>query len=270
MGSSPKKLQQRKAAQKALDDLFERPDTVNVIHYSCESFYDRNDGTSPRITSIAVHNLGSSQTKSFSIHQTAEIRGFDLDDIEENYDELEKAMLNDFYTHVDKRNNYRWLHWNMRDSNYGFEAIAHRFRVLNGKTRDMPDLPQAQRYDLAVILSTIYGPEYTGHPRMQTIMKRNNITDKDFLKGSEEAEAFESKDFVRLHQSTLRKVQVISNIAELAWRNELDTQTPLWKFYGLNLKAWVEEVTEHWMFKVLGALALGYTLYEISRVIGLF
>jgi len=38
-----------------------------VIHYSCESFYDRPNGASPRITSIAVRKLDSGQTLSFSI-----------------------------------------------------------------------------------------------------------------------------------------------------------------------------------------------------------
>lgn len=49
-------------ARKELDDIWDHPEQVSVIHYSCESFYDRTDGTSPRITSIAIRNLESGQT----------------------------------------------------------------------------------------------------------------------------------------------------------------------------------------------------------------
>ncbi len=108
------------------------PEYTIVIHYSCESFYDRADGSSPRITSIAVYNIGSGQTNSFSIHQKAEIKKYSRNDIEKHYEELEKLMLDDFYDFVKLHEKYNWLHWNMRDINYGFQAIAHRYKVLGG------------------------------------------------------------------------------------------------------------------------------------------
>lgn len=40
-----------------IDRLFADAANVWVIHYSCESFYDRTDGRSPGITSIAVRKL---------------------------------------------------------------------------------------------------------------------------------------------------------------------------------------------------------------------
>lgn len=53
-----------------LDRLFADAENLWIIHYSCESFYDRPEGRSPRITSIALRKLSSAQTTSFSIHQT--------------------------------------------------------------------------------------------------------------------------------------------------------------------------------------------------------
>jgi hypothetical protein len=48
-----------KRAKQHLDELFQRPEHAVVIHYSCESFYDReNNPRSPRVTSIAIRNLG--------------------------------------------------------------------------------------------------------------------------------------------------------------------------------------------------------------------
>src|SRR5437868_4877369 len=88
-----KRARRRRAAKLDLSRLFETPHSVQAIHYSCESFYDRPDGSSPRITSIAVRNLASGQTVSFSIHQLAERSNkIKLEEVEQNYDDLEKKM----------------------------------------------------------------------------------------------------------------------------------------------------------------------------------
>ncbi len=47
-----------------------------IIHYSCESFRERNQAKSPRITSIAIRSLESGQIESFSIHKIAEKKAY--------------------------------------------------------------------------------------------------------------------------------------------------------------------------------------------------
>jgi hypothetical protein len=59
MGKKINQLKRRRQARQELSSLFATAKSVVVIHYSCESFYDRADGTSPRVTSIAVRNLES-------------------------------------------------------------------------------------------------------------------------------------------------------------------------------------------------------------------
>jgi hypothetical protein len=81
------------AGWRTLDQLFRDSANCWVIHYSCESFYDRPEGRSPRITSIAVRKLDTAQTLSFSIHRLAERRKIPFSDIEGHYDNLERAML---------------------------------------------------------------------------------------------------------------------------------------------------------------------------------
>ena len=147
------RLERHRRARKALQGLFTQPDTVIVIHYSCESFHDRPEGSSPRITSIAVRILGSGQTTSFSIHQVAERRGFSAIELEQYYNDLESQMLAEFFAYVDKHPNFKWLHWNMRDINYGFQAIYHRYRVLNGHPCE---IPESNLVDLARLLHDIY------------------------------------------------------------------------------------------------------------------
>ena len=237
-----------KRAKQQLDELFKQPEHTVVIHYSCESFYDReNNPHSPRVTSIAVRNLDTGQTKSFSIHLIAERRGL-LDSIDQHYDYLEKEMLSEFYDEVRIREHCKWLHWNMRDANYGFEALENRIKALGGVPNNVLE---ANRYDLSRLLVSIYGTGYIGHPRLDKLMKHNHITTLDFLTGADEALAFQNKQFVKLHQSTLRKVDVLANLAGRAHANDLRTLSSWWEINGRSIKAVGEWVREHWLIGTL-------------------
>ncbi|MCP5099793.1 MAG: hypothetical protein GY943_29920, partial [Chloroflexi bacterium] len=181
MGKAIRKIQRRKKAYSNLTKLLDNSDHVIVIHYSCESFYDRSDGSSPRITSIAVRNLESSQSTSFSIHQMGEKNGHPVDEIEENYNQLEKKMLDEFYSYVNNHTNVTWLHWNMRNIDYGFQAIAHRHRVLGG---DPSEINEDRLVNLPDLLVDIYGSNYIEHQRLPNLTKKNNISEADFLLGA--------------------------------------------------------------------------------------
>lgn len=240
---------------------------VVVIHYSCESFYDRPGGKSPRITSIAVRNLKSGQTTSFSIHQIAERdKKSTAEDIEANYDELEKRMLKEFYEYVEKHANHTWLHWNMRDINYGFAAIAHRYKVLGGKPCD---IHESKLCDLARMLVGLYGVGYAGHPRLAWLVERNKISDRDFLSGEEEAKAFENREYVKLHQSTLRKADILANIVARVAAGDLKTNARLREIYGNYFAFAIEIMRDHWIFTLIclvGSIAsiVGLGLYFYS------
>lgn len=251
--TAPNPKRQR-AARQALDTLFGNPSNVFVVHYSCESFYDRLDGRSPRITSIALRNLESAQTKSFSIHQAAELNEIPLDRIEEHYDELEREMLGGFFAHLARFQNMEYLHWNMRDANYGFQAIEHRFRTLQGKNAAPFVVDDKQKLDLSRLLQEIYGIDYIGHPRLETLIDKNNISLRDFLPGKKEAEAFDNQEFAALHRSTLRKVDVLGNIAVLAHNRNLKTNTTWWEMRGGSLLACVNWIIEHRSVAFLGLL----------------
>ena len=222
----------QKVARRELDDLFAKADQITVIHYSCESFYNRPEGMSPRITSIALEETEFRANQSFSIHQTAEIHGFSLDTIKDRYDCLEREMLTSFFAYLSKFQNERYLHWNMRDANYGFQAIEHRFRVLHGCAGKLHKVDDSKKLDLSRLLQDIYGSSHIDHPRMEKLLEKNGIARKDFLSGKEEAEAFDCQDFAALHLSTLRKVDVIANIAVRAHDRKLKTNTSWWGMRG--------------------------------------
>lgn len=223
----------------------DEPGKAVIIHYSCESFYDRGDGPSPRITSIAVRNLRSRQTTSFSIQKVAEIklgRGYAKERLEQQYDDFEKQMLDDFYTYVKSHPDYNWMHWRMYDSNFGFAALAHRYRVLKGRPADIPD---DRLFDLASLLFDIYGPNYINDRKLYNLIDRNSISRKDILDGEEEAAAFDKAEYFKLHQSTLRKVTAISHIAEYADEGSLKTNANWRDKYGWSADAIAEYVREN-------------------------
>ena len=254
----------QKASSAKLDSAFADAANTWVIHYSCESFYNRPNGASPRITSIAVRRLDSGQTLSFSIHQVAEEKGVPFDQIEAHYDDLERKMLDAFFQHVGSHRSMKYLHWNMRDINYGFAAIEHRHRVLGGVPVIIED---DKKSDLARLLIDIYGVGYIGHPRLETLLAKNSITPRDFLTGPQEAEAFEKRNFVGLHQSTLRKVDVIANLAERARSRQLKTNTTWWEMHGGRFRAITAWVVENRAFAFLASLAsiigLGVAIYTL-------
>lgn len=263
MSSEIKKIEKRKKARKKLNELSSREEQVLVIHYSCESFYNRPDeGQTPRVTSIAVRNYESGQTDSFSIHKTAELQHVPFVEISENYDKLEKEMLFEFYEFMTQHKTFDWVHWNMRDINYGFPALEHRFKILGGKP---VTLDNSKKLDLSRALVAIYGPGYSSHPRISSLIKKNNITAKDSLDGQGEADAFENKEYVKLHQSTLRKVDVFANFLGRALDGSLKTNATWREIHGVSYKVIGEVISQHWLFTlivgVVGIAAGVYTFF---------
>lgn len=272
MGKATRSIQRRKKAKAILTKLLDNSEHVIVIHYSCESFYDRTDGSSPRITSIAVRNLASGQSTSFSIHHMGEINRYSVEQIEQNYNDLEKAMLNEFYSYVSRYSNNTWLHWNMRNSDYGFQAIAHRYRVLGGD--NAPIVEESRTVNLSSLLVDIYGSDYIEHQRLPNITKENKITDKGFLTGKDEAFAFENREYVKLHRSTLRKVEILANLAQYAEEGSLQTNSSWRDIYGMYPEAVGDWLKDHWLLSgILGFIAtiasiIGLILYFIDKASG--
>lgn len=258
MGLPSYRYKTRKAAKQSLESIISHEKNVVIIHYSCESFYHRPDGSSPRITSIAVRNLGTGQTTSFSIHQVAERDGVDRSQIEQQYNRLERLMLDDFYQYVTSHLSHTWLHWNMRDINYGFAAIAHRYRVLGGSPAE---IHETNMCDLAGLLIRLYGPSYAGHPRLTSLLRINSISEKDFLTGQQEADAFVNRDYVRLHQSTLRKVDVLNNIFVRLSSGTLKVKSNWKDVHGSVIWYCAEVIQEHPLFVIIGFVSSGLGIY---------
>lgn len=218
-----------KYASNILKGIENKPEKYLIIHYSCESFYNLG-GKSPRIASISVRQFNNAQTNNFSIHQYSEMLNIPITD--DTYRDIEKELLTDFFTFVDKNLDKIWIHWNMRDSVFGFNALEQRFKVLGG-------IPKAidndKKIDLGHLFKLLYGGDYIENPHIEKILELNKFNPKQFLNGKQEAEAFDNSEYVKLSMSTSSKVNLFSTFVTHAINQTLKTRIPNWKIRGTNL-----------------------------------
>ena len=136
----------------------------------------------------------------------------------------------------------------MRDINYGFKAIEHRYSVLGGTPYKISD---DRKIDLARILIQCYGVGYIDHPRMEKLLEYNNIKAKDYLTGSQEADAFKNKEYVKLHMSTLRKVDVFANILNRAINKSLKVKSKWYEIYGVSIQGVLNFCKDTWWIQLI-------------------
>ncbi|RNI33970.1 hypothetical protein EFY79_16810 [Hanamia caeni] len=263
MSNISNKFKKRKKAIELIKSINENPSGYLLIHYSCESFIDTPNGNTPRVTSIAVRYFDSAQTKSFSIHKMAELNNISTKDIYNHYDKLEREMLHSFFDFVKNHLSYKWIHINMRDINYGFEAIEHRYSVLGGEPITIND---NLKIDFARILIDKYGTTYSSHPRFETLYKRNKLTMLNFLTGKEEALAFQNREYVKLHLSTLRKIDNLHNIVIRDYDGNLKTDFSFIKFYGYSPQGIFYLIQESWFFALLSVIAVIIISFIIGKL----
>ena len=249
------RLRQRKDGLDQLNDIIKDKSKSFIIHYSCESFVT-NHGKTPRVTSICINNLKTSQTHSFSIHLQAQFEGIDFSNLlQDDYDRLELAMLTEFTNFVKEHPTSKWIHWNMRDSNYGFLAINNRLRILNGSPYVIPD---DLKYDYPRILQLIYTQGYENNRpkgRLLNLAERNDVTTSNAMTGQEEADAFDNKDYLKLHMSTLRKVDIIQVVVNKTESGELKTAAGTRAIFGLTIPGLFVLVKETpWLLFIFAAL----------------
>ena len=251
-----------KYASNILKGIENKPEKYLMIHYSCESFYNLG-GKSPRIASISVRQFNNAQTNNFSIHQYSEMLNIPITD--DTYRDIEKKLLTDFFTFVDKNLDKIWIHWNMRDSVFGFNAIEQRFRVLGGK-------PQAidndKKIDLGHLFKLLYGGDYIENPHIEKLLELNKFNPKQFLNGKQEAEAFDNSEYVKLSMSTSSKVNLFSTFVTHAINQTLKTRIPNWKIRGTNfagLLATFQDMTSGKIFWLVNTIIAGIIGAWISK-----
>jgi hypothetical protein len=235
------------------------PERFYIIHYSSQSLYDEGvEGFSPRITSIVVMHYSTRQTVSFALHAVAEQLKIPKDQVESHYDDIERKLLEQFFSFLRDRREKYWVHWNMRNLTFGFEHLEHRYRVLCNS--EPPNVPIEVRLDLSDILVKRFGSDYAKHPRMKNLMLLNGDLDMRFLEGARKAEAFLKKEFIRMHSSTICKVAFFRHVISLAIKGKLRTE-------GKGLAVRIDRLLESRSSRVaaFGAAIIGLpaTVYQV-------
>ncbi|KCZ99511.1 hypothetical protein [Hyphomonas oceanitis] len=234
------------------------PDRFYIIHYSCQNLYDKNEGLSPRITSIAVNHFLSDQTLSFSTHAIAEELGIVREEVQAEFDRVERMLLQQFYDFVRDRRQAHWIHWNMRNLTYGFEHLEHRYRKLTGQ--NPPSIPIEQRINLSDMIGDRYGSRYADNPKLRSLMEMNGGVHRHFLTGEEEVEAFEKGEFIRMHNSTLAKVGFFHRVLDKFLKNRLRTKS---RTFGARLDRLFESRTAKVLAVAASAIAIVFAPLQL-------
>ena len=117
-------------------------------------------------------------------------------------------------------------------------------------------LQDSQNIDFARLLIQLFGNRYIGHPRMENLYKLNRIKPLFFLTGKEEAEAFEKHEYVKLHQSTLSKVDIYNNLLDRAIKGTLKTNAKWYEIYGITPQGIFEYCKDMWWIQLLWSIIM--------------
>ncbi|QIM65357.1 hypothetical protein [Frederiksenia canicola] len=269
------RLKSRRRNRELMDTIYSNKSNNYVVHYSCESFYDEEYNTfkSGRITSIGLRNLEDAQTHYWSIWLSAEVKNKE-DQIDEYLDELEKDVLDSYFNFIRINSRAHYIHWNMRDINYGFQALEHRYKVLGGEPVIITD---DRKFDLARVLVSLYGRNYASHEytkngkeykgRMMVLAAMNNVAVKDAMEGRDEANAFKEKNYKALHMSTLRKLDMLANFFDRAHANKLKNNGTFREKYGFHWIVIFELIKAHPAYTALIVLAaISSAIYKFTDI----
>lgn len=186
-----------------LRQAYERGEAVLAIHYASASLFKAKD--SPvSVSCIAVTDLQDDSTRAFSMSD------FNGDSAEDR----ERQLLKSFFEFLTDRQDAKIIHWNMDKADYGFEALASRYRWLIGS--DVPYRPSNDRlFDLDQFLTETYGEGYVTHPKLPSLVALNRVNQRYWLSGKNEAEKAEEGDYSAIQRSTSEKSRAIGELFRL-------------------------------------------------------
>lgn len=237
---------------KLITKIMEDEHRYYFIHYSCQSLNDSNSELSPRVTSIVLLHLSSKQMITFSTHDIAEELKIPRNKIEDNFDVIETKLLTRFFSFVEtKGKDSAWIHWNMKNSIFGFEHLEHRYRVLTQEEPYKIDIDK--RYNLPSMISHKYGSNYADNPKMLNLMELNGGRHRDFLTGEEEVTEFKAGNYVKMLKSTMCKVNFFNIVLKKMQKNKLCTK-------GKNFRYKVNQFFQNPIVQIIGFVSVLITI----------
>jgi hypothetical protein len=216
---------------KQLSDALATDAALLCVHYACESFLKAKDRP-PAVSCIAIKHIARDEVRVVS-HRTFTTAAPESAFTGRRFlrkrrrpaspTELERRVLEEFYDYLQRHPDAQIVHWNMNSASFGFDAIADRYHNLTGKKAPVT-LPTDRVHDLDSIIGRRYGEDYASHPKMKDTAELNNCSMRSFVRGDEEATAFEDRDFPLIESSTRAKVDIISRLLRLTLNGSLRTR----------------------------------------------
>jgi hypothetical protein len=251
--------QRQRGAREELRRAFVARGNAFVLHYARDNF------GSPigRVTALVARNLGSGQTRLFSILKTAPPLTTIAAISTAQLNAIEHQVLGDFFAFVGQHQNHFWLHWNMRDARFGFEQLEDRFRALGGSPVVVPDF---HKVDLANRMFDLFGDRYAAAPdRLRTLALKNGLNVSEFMDGEAQGAAIAAGDYEPVEASILKKVDALYVIADKAHSGNLKTDGSWWDRHGGTVNAVGHWVATHWVLTLTGFI-LGVAGFVLSVV----
>jgi len=207
-------VKDRKIAVANLKKLTEDPSKVLFVHYSQSNTFDDDDygNISPIITSIVVKSLDGQIDQQFAIHFEADKADIPIDEIQYSYRDLELRILKSFNDFARRYSGCNWIHWDMKNIHFGFEAIKHRYEKIFGDLKDYNEIPINNKKNLRDIIEGMYGENFVDGPdTLKSLLKCNsrNIDNNVYISSSIESTEFERKNFDNVIKSVDLKVDFI-------------------------------------------------------------
>lgn len=184
------------------DALAERQDLA-AVHYACESFPDAKDRPAA-VAAVAIYDMKLNTVTCYSradappsMAETAEL-----------------DLINRFYSDIASRTDTQLLHWNMDRPEFGFDALAKRFRYLTEGENPPSITPASRRYDVDELIAGHFGENYAPHGKLESTAKMNRLDMRSFKDGVTEAELFRGSEWASIARSTASKAKIIGQLAE--------------------------------------------------------
>lgn len=241
-------IQRRRRARNDVKEIISAQRDTLAISYSHAACFGENDEISPMITCIVVKSLKGNVYEHFGIHIEADLINIQKSASKDFYPELELSMLEKFNSFMKRHSNCFWIHWNMVNVNYGFQAIKHRYIKLAGEKKgvDFYEIPNNKKIDLNNVLENIYGEDYaTRSDRFLELLELNYRTKAGYLNISQEEDEFNKFNYKPVAESIDLKANYICKFANRLVSKNLNI--PNKNSYALFI-----EVITHPLFSLVG------------------
>lgn len=269
-------INEHKEANSIISDYVKKKSDYIFIHYARQNCFADAYEKGPRIIAIVAMNAESEQFVVFSLKKSAEKQGNDFFKLSEmEQDQIEHDMLCDFFEYVNDNKAKTWLHWNMKNNNFGFSAIEDRFRSLKG---DPIHFGESKLINISVLLKKKYGMNYAKDNmwngklmgKMYDIFILNNINDSYILDGEREIIEYILKNIIPIEQSVLGKLKAFKIIMEKTADNVLKNRGNVLKdVYGLSIQGIAKYIQDNALLALIFSILGGVVSALICKLVGL-